>query len=91
MRPVRDGQSGAMKFPPSGTELPTTIDDCHGLIRRLLDENAALRRSGASFGSLAERLNRQLQEERGRGRERPMVHGESEGRSGGPWIADSDN
>jgi len=80
-----------MKFPPSGTKLPTTIDDCHGLIRRLLDENAALRRSGASFGSLAERLNRQLQEERGRGRERPMVHGESEGRSGGPWIADSDN
>ena len=61
------------------------------MIRRLLDENAALRRSGASFGSLAERLNTQLQEERGRVREGRIVHGESEGRSGAPWIADSDN
>jgi hypothetical protein len=80
-----------MKLPPFGTGLPTTLDECHAMIRRLLDENAALRRSGASFGSLAERLNTQLQEERRRDRERSMVHGESEGPAGGPWSADSDN
>jgi hypothetical protein len=80
-----------MKLPPIGTGLPTTVDECHAMIRRLLDENAALRRSGASFGSLAERLNTQLQEERRRGHERRMGHGEAEGPPGVPWIADSDN
>jgi hypothetical protein len=80
-----------MKLPPIGTELPTTLEECHTMIGRLLDDNAALRRSGHSFGSLAERLNTRLLEERRRDRERPMVHGESEGPAGGPWIADSDN
>jgi hypothetical protein len=77
-----------MKLPLIGTELPTTLDDCHAMIHRLLEENAALRRSGASFGSLAERLNTELQEERRRGRERRMVLGESEGTARVPWMAD---
>jgi hypothetical protein len=54
-------------------ELPKTIEECHDLIQRLLDENDALRHSGASFGRLAERLNSELQEERRKGRERRTV------------------
>ena len=51
-------------------ELPKTVEKCHEVIQQLLDENAALRQSGASFGRLAERLNSELQEERRKGRER---------------------
>ena len=51
-------------------ELPKTVEMCHEVIQQLLDENAALRQSGASFGRLAERLNSELQEERRKGRER---------------------
>ncbi|MCA1650499.1 MAG: hypothetical protein LC753_09520 [Acidobacteria bacterium] len=65
-----------MKLPLIGIELPTRLDDCHAMIRRLLDENMTLRKSAASFGSLAERLATQLQEERRRGRERHIVHRE---------------
>jgi hypothetical protein len=62
-----DHTSGAM-------ELPKTVEECHELIHRLLEENAALRQSGASFGHLAERLNSELQDERRMGRERRLVH-----------------
>ncbi|MEO8520837.1 MAG: hypothetical protein ABI603_05700 [Acidobacteriota bacterium] len=44
-------------------EFPDSLEQCHLLIRRLLEENAVLRRSGAAFGHLAERLDHQLQEE----------------------------
>ena len=54
-------------------ELPKTVEECHEMIQRLLDENDALRHSGASFGRLAERLNSELQEERRKGRERRTV------------------
>ena len=47
-------------------QLPSTLEHCHQTIRRLLEENAALRQSGADFGHLAERLNAALTEERGR-------------------------
>ena len=51
-------------------ELPSTLEHCHRTIRELLEENAALRKSGADFGLLAERLNAALTEERGR----PAAH-----------------
>jgi len=58
-------------------ELPETLEKCHEVIEQLLDENAALRQSGVSFGRLAERLNSELQEERRKGRERrTMQRGE---------------
>ncbi|MEN3338815.1 MAG: hypothetical protein V7647_2491 [Acidobacteriota bacterium] len=58
-------------------ELPKTVEACHAMIQELLDENASLRQSGASFGRLAERLNSELQEERRNGRERRLArHGE---------------
>jgi hypothetical protein len=50
-------------------ELPTTIQDCQALIRDLIEENEALRKAGADFGRLAERLNLALQEERLRARD----------------------
>lgn len=50
--------------------LPQTVEECHELIQRLLEENAALRQSGAEFGHLAERLNHELREERRKGRDR---------------------
>ena len=50
-------------------ELPRTVKECHDLIDQLLEENAALRQSGASFGRLAERLNTALQEQRRLARE----------------------
>ncbi len=50
-------------------ELPTTIQDCQALIRDLVEENEALRKAGADFGRLAERLNLALQEERLRARD----------------------
>lgn len=43
-------------------DLPTTLEDCHRIIRDLAEENAALRRSGEDFGHLAERLNLSLQQ-----------------------------
>jgi len=36
--------------------LPTTLDDCHRMIRDLREENTTLRKSGEDFGRLAERL-----------------------------------
>ena len=45
--------------------LPTNLDDCHELIRRLREENGSLRQAGSFFGQLAERLNRELLAERG--------------------------
>jgi hypothetical protein len=53
-------------------ELPTTIEDCQEMIRELVEENAALRKAGADFGHLAERINLALQEERRRAREQPQ-------------------
>jgi hypothetical protein len=47
-------------------ELPKTLEHCHEAIRALLEENAALRKSGADFGQLAERLSSALAQERGR-------------------------
>ena len=44
--------------------LPTTLEECHTLIRQLIEDNAALRKSGEDFGHLAERLNLALQESR---------------------------
>jgi hypothetical protein len=55
-------------------DLPKTIEECHEMIHHLLEENAALRQSGASFGHLAERLNAELQDERRKGRERRLTH-----------------
>jgi hypothetical protein len=63
--------------------LPNTIEECHEVIQRLLDENAALRQSGASFGRLAERLNSELQDERRKGRERRTVRRGDDRRSDG--------
>jgi hypothetical protein len=45
-------------------ELPTSIENCHRMIRDLIEENAVLRKSGNDFGHLAERLNSALREER---------------------------
>jgi hypothetical protein len=78
-------------------ELPTTIQDCQELIRELIEENAVLRKAGADFGHLAERLSLALQEERRRGGQqaarrparssirspKPMVRDEA----AGPWPA----
>lgn len=55
---------------PHSRDLPQTVEECHALIGQLLEENAALRQSGADFGLLAERLNVELQEERRLGGER---------------------
>ena len=57
-------------------EFPSTIEACHDEIQRLLEENAALRQSGASFGRLAERLNAALQEQRRLVRESRVRAGE---------------
>ena len=43
---------------------------CREELARLVEENVALRRAAMTFGSLAERLNVSLQEER-RARQRP--------------------
>ena len=45
-------------------QLPTSIENCHRMIRDLVEENAVLRKSGNDFGHLAERLNAALREER---------------------------
>lgn len=47
-------------------ELPKTLENCHQMIRDLMEENEVLRQSGADFGHLAERLNSALREERQR-------------------------
>ncbi len=61
-------------------DLPESVSACHDLIRRLQEENTALRRSGATFGYLAERLNRQLQDERRRGERRRTARSEDDRR-----------
>jgi hypothetical protein len=53
-------------------ELPKSLEECHLLIHKLLDENASLRQSGTTFGHLAERLNSELLEERRLGHERRL-------------------
>ena len=45
---------------------------CREELARLVEENVALRRAAMTFGSLAERLNVSLQEER-RARQRPST------------------
>jgi hypothetical protein len=55
-------------------ELPTTLEHCHEMIRELVEENSALRKSGDDFGHLAERLNSALQEERRRAAEQVMLN-----------------
>jgi hypothetical protein len=63
-------------------KLPTNLDECHELIRRLREENANLRHAGSFFGQLAERLNRELQEERGLSGTSP-VYAHSQGNHAG--------
>jgi hypothetical protein len=65
-------------------DLPKTVEECHDIIQQLLDENTALRQSGASFGRLAERLNSELQEERRKSRDRRVVRRGDERRSDTP-------
>jgi hypothetical protein len=45
-------------------------EDCRKELERLQEENDRLRRSAASFGALAERINVALQRERRSGRDR---------------------
>ncbi len=54
--------------------LPTNLEECHELIRRLREENASLRQAGSFFGQLAERLNRELLAERGRSPAHRLSH-----------------
>lgn len=79
-------------------ELPTTVRECQEMIQDLVEENAALRKAGADFGHLAERLNLALQEERRRAvegkRARTSVRSSIRGPRGlvtddpvGPWAA----
>jgi hypothetical protein len=53
---------------------------CREELARLHEENAALRRAAMAFGSLAERLNATLQEER-RGRQQRSSRDGSESRT----------
>ena len=55
---------------------------CREELARLAEENAALRRAAIAFGSLAERLNATLQEER-RARQQRQSREDSEPR--GEW------
>ena len=71
-------------------ELPTTIEECHDEIQRLLEENAALRQSGASFGRLAERLNAELQEQRRLTREGRVIARADEDRQPEPAMSGAD-
>ncbi len=54
--------------------LPTNLDECHELIRRLREENGSLRQAGSFFGQLAERLNRELLAARGSSAARRVRH-----------------
>jgi hypothetical protein len=54
-------------------ELPTSIENCHRMIRELLEENATLRKSGDDFGHLAERLSLALREARRAASEQPLT------------------
>lgn len=45
---------------PTTPPQDSTLYDCRETIRALLDENTALRKSGAAFGELAERLSQEL-------------------------------
>jgi hypothetical protein len=51
---------GAMTIVP----FPTSLEECHEMIRRLREENTHLREAASTFGQLAERLNHELQVER---------------------------
>ena len=64
-------------------KFPKTVAECHKVINRLREENALLRQAGSSFGKLAERLSRALQEERRLGQERRQLHRNSEDRRAG--------
>jgi hypothetical protein len=55
--------------------LPTNLEECHELIRRLREENASLRQAGSFFGQLAERLNRELLAARGPSPAHRVRHG----------------
>lgn len=46
------------------------LGKCREKVAELMEENATLREANEDFGSLAERLNQALQEERRAGRER---------------------
>src|SRR3954465_820394 len=92
MRPYVEGRSiaRASRETSQGVmELPTTIHDCQEMIRELVEENAALRKAGADFGHLAERLSLALQEERRRAREQPARRAvRSSTRKPKPLVAD---
>ena len=68
--------------PMTTKRFPETVEECHLMIDHLREENDHLRQSGSSFGSLAERLNRALNEERRLGRERRQAHRSSDDRRG---------
>jgi hypothetical protein len=67
-------------------ELPATVQACQELIRELVEENAALRKAGADFGQLAERLNAALQEERRRALEQPAPRAVARSRKPRPLV-----
>ena len=71
-------------------ELPSTVKECHDLIQQLLEENTALRQSGAAFGRLAERLNTALQEQRRLAREGRVLRRPAEDRHPEPALAGPD-
>jgi len=54
------------------SRMPDECLRCREELARLTEENVALRRAAMTFGSLAERLNISLQEER-RARQRPST------------------
>ena len=66
---IGTGQTNSPEYPGRVAKkienLPTNLDECHELIRRLREENGNLRQAGSFFGQLAERLNRELLAERG--------------------------
>jgi hypothetical protein len=57
---------------------------CREELARLHEENAALRRAAIAFGSLAERLNATLQEERRTRQQRPPRDGSESRAEWGP-------
>ncbi len=71
-------------------ELPSTVEECRDMIHQLLEENAALRQSGAAFGRLAERLNTALQEQRRLAREGRVLRRSVEDRHAEPVMAGPD-
>ena len=71
-------------------EFPSTIQKCHDEIQRLLEENAALRQSGASFGRLAERLSAALREQQRLAREGRILGRPAEDRQPEPAMSGAD-